>query len=142
MKYIILLLLIPLIAAETTFSDNPEGFFILGNSATGVVTGGTTNGIIDGITGGGSCRYEWNCTNWSKCFLSNRQTRNCTNIGTCSDTYKTPEMEQNCTYTFEGEIITEEIDKNEIIVCFIITLMVIFIIFYLEKNYLKKLVRK
>jgi len=168
MKYIIILfifLLLPLVSAETTFFDQDDAF-IMGNSPA------IDSGITGGATGGGGCRYEWNCTNWSECLSSGKQIRNCTNIGSCSDRYKTPEIEQNCTYiapkveekgkelekenvtkgeegkeTGEqggiGEIIKEEIvDKNKILVYSIIILIIVSIIFYLKRNYFKKLVKK
>lgn len=96
-KHTIILVLIiffsHLVSAETTFFDQ-DNFFIMGESATG--------GVIEGKNGEttyeGGCRYEWDCTDWSKCLSSGKQTRICTNTGTCSNTYKTPEIEQNCTY--------------------------------------------
>lgn len=144
------LVLIPLVSADTSFFDNPDDVFVMGSSSTG--------GVIGVTTGGGSCKYEWNCTNWGECFPSGKQTRNCTNIGTCSDTYKSPEIEQNCTYTNpesekdkELENETEEptfsppdekiLDKNKIPVYFII-ILIVSIILYLKKDYLKKLIKK
>ncbi|MFH1607548.1 MAG: hypothetical protein ABIA78_00260 [archaeon] len=53
--------------------------------------------------GGSSCVYKWNCTDWGKCFPRGKQTRDCFNIGSCSDNYKTPETEQNCTYVASEE---------------------------------------
>jgi len=150
------LLFLPLAQAETTFFDQDDAF-IMGNLP-------TTAGVTGGATGGGGgCTYKWNCTNWSECFPSGKQTRNCTNIGTCSNTYKTPEIEQNCTYTapkikkgnkeLEKENVTEEeetekeneteeivekeiVDKNKIIIYSIIILIIIFVIIYLKKDYL------
>ena len=99
MKYTILFLvimfLLPSVNAETTFFDQDDTF-IMGNSPTGGVVGGT--GTTGGTTSGGGCSYKWNCTNWSACISSRNQTRICTNIGTCPETYKAPEIEQNCTY--------------------------------------------
>lgn len=123
MRFIIFLftfLLIPLVSAETSFFDNPNEAFIMSNSAT---TGGAVGGTSGGTTGGGGCRYEWKCTNWSECLPSGKQTRNCTNIGTCSDTYKSPEINQNCTYTapkfeedkkLEKENITEKEEEKSV----------------------------
>ena len=148
MKYIIFLialLLIPLIFAETTFFDQDDAF-IMENFPAIPTTGQVTNG--------GGCRYEWDCTNWSECLSSGKQIRNCTNIGTCSDKYKTPEIEQNCTYTAPksweekenetGGVYTspESKNKNKIFTYFIIILIIIFIIFYLKKDYFKKLIKR
>ncbi|MEK6848754.1 MAG: hypothetical protein AABX65_03940 [Nanoarchaeota archaeon] len=163
-----LTLSIILVSAETTFFDQDDAF-IMGNSP---VTPTADSGVTGGTTGGGGCRYEWNCTNWNECLSSGKQTRNCTNIGTCSDTYKTPEINQNCTYAapevgkeskeLEKENVTKEeeekeigeqgriggiikeenVDKNKIIVYSIIILIILFIIFYLKKDYLKKLIKK
>jgi len=137
---IIFLILISLVSADTTFFDNSNDFFIMSSSATTVViTGGTIGQTDETIDGKGGCRYEWNCTNWSKCLSSGKQIRNCTNIGTCSDTYKTPKMEQNCIYTSEGKIIWKEIvyKNKRFIYFFIIILIISFVIFYLKKNYFK-----
>jgi len=130
---IIFLLLISLVQANTTFFDNPDDVFIMSNPATGGVTGGTTGQITNGAAGQGGCRYEWNCTNWSECFSSGKQTRNCTNIGTCLDTYKTPEIEQNCT----PEIVWEEVENKNPFYLIIILLTLIVIIFYLKKVVLR-----
>ncbi len=101
MKFItplLFLILIPLVSADTTFFDNPDDAFIMGDSATEEPELGS--GILGETTGDeGDCRYEWDCTDWSKCLPSGKQTRDCTNIGTCSNRYKSPEIEQSCTYT-------------------------------------------
>jgi len=139
--------------AETTFFDNQDDAFIMGGSATGGVIVGTTGET----TGGGGCTYKWNCTNWSECLPSGKQTRNCTNIGTCPSAYKSPEIEQNCTYAAspkvekedkepenETEKISEKeiVDKYRVFVYFIIALIISFIIFYLKKDYFKKLIKR
>ena len=171
MRFIIFLftfLLIPLVSAETSFFDNPNEAFIMSNSAT---TGGAVGGTSGGTTGGGGCRYEWKCTNWSECLPSGKQTRICTNTGTCSDTYKSPETKQNCTYTApepkkeakelekenvlldeeetkkqnktEKDIVEKEIiNRNKISVYSIIILMIISVTLYLKKDYLKKQIKK
>jgi len=152
MKYIIILLiflLIPLALADTTFFDSDDGF-IMSSSSTTSPTGGVIITEEQQASSGGGCLYKWNCTNWSICFPSGKQTRNCTNIGTCSNTYKSPETEQNCTYT-ASENETEEIpfsplDKksidNKIFFYFVIVLIILSIIFYLKKDYFKKLIKK
>ena len=112
--FLLILFFIPLISAESTFFDQDDAF-IMGNLP-------TEEGIS---TGSGGCRYEWNCTNWSECLPYGNQTRTCINIGTCSNTHKTPEIEQSCTYTaqeieedkeypYEGEIndFPEKIPNN------------------------------
>jgi len=136
MKFLLfggIILLFPLIFAGTTFFDNPNDIFVIDSSTTSTVTEGISGGTTDTTTSGGSCKYEWSCTNWSKCFLSWEQTRNCTNIGTCSDKYKIPKIKQNCTkFEITGKIIFEEV-KNKNLVYFIIIPVVILIIFYYAK---------
>jgi hypothetical protein len=159
---ILLLLLVVNVSAETTFFDQDDSF-IMGDSATGGVIGGTS-GVT---TGGGSCRYEWNCTNWSECLQSGKKIRNCINIGTCSSTYKPPKIEQDCAYTTSPKVEKEDkelenetekqnetekingkeiVDKNNlplsIPVYFIIILIILFIIFYLKKDYFRKLIKR
>jgi len=137
-------LLIPLVQAETTFFDNPDDAFIMGSPTT---TPTADNGVTGEVTGGRGCLYKWNCTDWSECLASEKQTRNCTNLGTCPNTYKTPEIEQNCTYTapeFEEDKESEKeiAVKNKLLFCFIIVLIILFIIIYLKKDYLRKLIKK
>jgi len=148
---IILLAFINFATTETTFFDNPDDFFIMGES--------TTGGVVEETPGGDGCRYEWNCINWSACLPSGKQIRGCINAGSCSDRYKSPEIEQNCTYISpeieedkELKNKTEELpflppeeeiaDKNKTLIYFIITLIILFIILYLKKNYFKKLIKK
>jgi hypothetical protein len=123
--FLIFLILIPLTQAETTFFDNPDEVFIMGNPTTG---GLVITEELQARGGGssGSCLYKWNCTNWTECLPPGKQTRICTNIGTCSDNYKTPEMTRNCIFNFEinGKIILGYV-KNENIV------YIIFIVFCL-----------
>jgi len=111
LNYILITLLLSVVSvtnvsAETTFFDQDDAF-IMGNP--------TTGGVIDGTTGGGGCTYRWNCTNWSECLQSEKQIRNCANIGTCSDTYEPPEIEHNCTYTASEKITcgNETCDSSE-----------------------------
>lgn len=152
----IFLLLIPLAFAETTFFDNPDNFFIMSSSATGEITGGATGETA----GSGGCIYKWNCTKWGECLPSGKQNRNCINIGTCSDVYKTPEINKNCNYPVKGaeeekkepesekqdetEIISEKkiADRDTIFLCSIIILTIGLIIFYFKKDYFKKQIRK
>lgn len=144
LKIILFLLLIPFAYAETTFFDQ-EDIFIMGNSPTTLTSD-------SGVTGGGGCIFKWNCTNWSECLSYGKQTRNCTNIGTCLGTYNSPKIEQNCTYITpeinkEGnkpeKINVKEIaEKNKVLIYFIIALIILFIIFYLKKNYFKKIKKR
>lgn len=109
MKWLILiifLILIPLSYAESTFFDNPDDVFVIGSSATSETTGGITGGA----TGDGGCVYKWNCTNWSECSPDGKQIRNCVNVGTCPDTYKSPSTEQNCNYA--ASLKSDEEDKE------------------------------
>jgi len=147
------------VLAETTFFDQDD-VFVMGSSS-------ATLTADSGVTGGGGCRYEWNCTNWSECLSSGKQIRNCTNIGTCSGTYKSPEIKQNCTYTapkveedkkLEKENITKKeeekqqetekisrkeiVNKNKVLIYFITFLIIGFVILYQKKDYLKKLIKK
>ena len=135
------LLFLSLIQADKTFFDNPDDAFIMGDSPS------TTGEVIiteeQQASGGGGCLYKWNCTNWGECLTSGKQTRNCTNIGTCSDIYKTPEIEQNCSYNASEIEDDKEIkDKNKILIYLIIILVILFIILYLKKDYFKKLIKK
>lgn len=139
MKFIIFitisLLLISLISAETTFFDNPDDFFIMSSSSTG--------GIIiteEQQASGGGCSYKWNCTNWGECLPSGKQIRICTNIGTCSDAYKTPPTEQNCTYT-PPEIEKLSV-KNITLFCLTIIFLIFFVVILLRENYFKKFKHK
>jgi hypothetical protein len=150
MRFIILimisLLFLPLTQADTTFFDNPDDAFIMGILPTSGVTGEIISG---GTTGGGGCLYKWNCTNWSECSQEGKQTRNCTNIGTCSYIYKTPETEQNCVYTSpeveedkEEEINDKGITvKNKTFIYLMIILIILSVIFYLKKDYFKKVIQ-
>jgi len=166
MKWILLIFIFAILSssalADTTFFDQDDAF-IMGDS--------TTSGVIGETTAEGGCRYGWNCTNWSMCFPSGKQTRNCTNTGTCSDTYKSLEIEQNCTYTApyiapeleeakeseKGNVVEEEeetkkqnetekiseqeiVDKNKTFTYFIIVLTILLSIFYLKKDYFKKII--
>ncbi|MFH0712061.1 MAG: hypothetical protein V1889_03040 [archaeon] len=150
MKFIILIILlflfIPLVFAETTFFDNPDDAFVMGNSP-------ATGGVIiteEQQAGGGGCLYKWNCTDWSECFSSGEQTRDCVNVGSCPDTYKVPETRQNCTYVVSG--IGEDLEKegeeegivneNRIFIYVVVVLIILFVVFYLEKDYFKKLIKK
>ncbi len=149
----LLVVLVTNVSAETTFFDNPNDIFIMGNSPATLTE---DSGVTGGATGSGGCKHEWNCTNWSECFPSGKQTRNCINTGTCSDKYRTPEVEQNCTYTAleageeekEKENIVGQNGEKEIInkdipfLCFIITLILGFIVLYLKKDYFKKLIKR
>lgn len=103
---ITLIFLISLVNADSTFFDSPDYSFVIGNPST------TDSGITSRTTNGGGCKYEWNCTNWSECLPSGKQIRNCVNIGSCSDTYKSPEIEKNCTYAV-SELEKETEKKNE-----------------------------
>lgn len=157
--FFLAIFLIPIVYAETTFFDQDDAF-VLGHST---ITPTTDGGLI----GGGGCRYEWNCTNWSECLPSGKQIRTCTNIGTCSSTYKSPELNQNCTYTApkveenkklekENTIEKEEekqqetekisrkeiVNKNKVLIYFITALIIGFVILYQKKDYLKKLIKK
>ncbi|HJX50339.1 hypothetical protein A3K73_05605 [Candidatus Pacearchaeota archaeon RBG_13_36_9] len=50
------------------------------------------------LSGGGSCLYNWSCTEWNKCSQEGKQTRTCWNLGTCPNRYNAPKTEQNCAY--------------------------------------------
>ncbi|MBN1644924.1 hypothetical protein JW851_02710 [Candidatus Woesearchaeota archaeon] len=165
--FLLAILLIPVVYAETTFFDNPDDMFIYSNPASQV------SGRGGGGGGGRGCLYKWNCTNWSECLPSGKQIRNCINVGTCSNTYNAPEIEQNCTYTALKMEKDEKLEKNSVIekdmkkepeneetahmykifikkrapgsvISFISVMAVIILlsIFYLNKDYFKKLIKK
>ena len=132
------LLMISLVSAETIFFDNPDDTFIMGEY--------TTSGLIGGTTGettgsGGDCTYKWNCTNWSECLPTEKQTRTCTNVGTCSNKYKNPEAEQTCTYTtpeVEGEVQQKSPATLKVIaiitVIIIVIILMVCIYYYIKKS--------
>jgi hypothetical protein len=138
------LLLISLVSAETTFSDQND-IFVIGQSATSSSTEETTNEIIEKETGGW-CKYKWNCTNWDECLSNENQIRNCTNVGTCPNKYKSPETNQSCNYTAKfdsptgtGKIIWLDFEhKPRNLIYFIIGLLVIILMIYLNRNYIRK----
>lgn len=150
MKFRIILLIIlgiSIVSADTTFFDNPDDLLIIGSSVT--ANSGTTE-ITGRITeGGGGCIYKWNCTEWSECFSTGRQIRNCINFGTCPNNYKVPQTKQNCHYISpqteeKSEETTgkETTDKNKIFIYLILTVISIFIIFNLLKLLLPKKFQK
>ena len=51
-----------------------------------------------GGSGGGGCSYNWECSTWSDCSQDGKQTRTCTNKGTCTGTAGEPAEVQNCVY--------------------------------------------
>ncbi len=55
----------------------------------------------------GACYYSWVCSEWSPC-VDGKETRSCTNKGTCPDTWKTPETERECQIKFTKEETEEE----------------------------------
>jgi len=63
--------------------------------------------------GGGGCTYNWLCTEWSACSENGKQTRTCTNEGTCLGTLGKPAETQDCVYTAgvveEGAVEGEEL---------------------------------
>ncbi len=147
--FLVMIIFTSLVQAETTFFDNPDDAFIVSSSATGGVIITEEQQASGGYSGG--CLYKWNCTNWSECFPSGKQTRNCINTGTCPDTYQFPEIEQICNYTgspektkeyelFGGTKITGKIIKGDIsqedkiLVLFILVLIFSLVIFYLVKQ--------
>lgn len=102
---------IPVVSADTTFFDNPDDVFVMGDSSTG---GNVAGEITGGSTGSGDCIYKWNCTNWRECLADGKQARDCINIGTCPDTYKSPSTEQNCDFSvLESEEKTEKIKEEK-----------------------------
>lgn len=142
--FIFMLLLTPLVYAETTFFDNPDDFFIMGSPVTGGVAE-VTNKI--------GCRHDWKCTDWGKCALSGKQTRDCKNVGTCSDSYNPPKTEQDCIYAaseIKEDNITQKkeekqeeiINVNKTIIYSIISLVILSVIFYLKRDYIKKRIKK
>jgi hypothetical protein len=138
----LILFLIPLVCAETTFFDNPDDIFVMANpaAANAVNAGGTTEETATF----GSCTYKWNCTDWDRCSFSGKQNRICSNIGTCSEKYKPPRIEQNCTYLpITGETIWREIIHNNKIIAYLVFIIIILLItIYFEKKYLKKQIKK
>jgi hypothetical protein len=147
---VIIFLFTPLIYAETTFFDSSDEVFIMGNyniqtAIEAGLTNGETTGAIEGITTSGGCIYKWNCTDWSRCSFTMRQTRECFNIGSCLDDYNTPKIEQNCTsYKIEGRMISWKIinGSKSFIYIIIAVLVMISVAFFLDKSYIKGVFRK
>jgi hypothetical protein len=92
MKFIMIaivlsLLLSQLVRADTTFFDNPDDAFIMGNFST------TDRGITGGTTGEGGCvynqSYDWKCSVWGEC-VNGKQTRNCKKTNNCENSYGKP----------------------------------------------------
>jgi hypothetical protein len=132
--FLLVILLTHLAHADTTFFDNPDDAFIMGNAITIPPTSGGIEEIIGRTTGEGGCLYKWNCTNWGECLPSRKQIRECVNIGNCPNTYKTPEIEKNCTYIAlknenrtTGEIGGEKFENKSLY--FVIILILVFFIF-------------
>ncbi len=147
---LILFLLLPSAQAETTFFDNPDDVFVM-SSGTDSITGSAAKGVTGNVIGGtstGNCSYNWDCTNWSLCLSSEKQTRNCTNTGTCPDTYKAPKIEQDCIHSVpkagegdkeSGETTWEKVaGRNKIVVYAVVSLIAIFFTLYLKKVILKR----
>lgn len=106
------LILTSLVHAEITFFDDSNDVFIIGEAGDSSLSSTT----ISSSQEGGSCRHKWECMNWSACLPPGEQTRKCTNIGTCSDKYNPPEIEQNCTSTpikIEDNIKRQNETKNQ-----------------------------
>ncbi len=61
------------------------------------------------------CNYKWDCTEWSGC-VNRKQTRICTNIGTCPGTYRKPAEEQRCMPKLPAQLfdIKLELEDNKI----------------------------
>src|SRR3989344_9555163 len=103
MKYTIIFLLIifllPLVNAESTFFDQDD-IFIMSNSATDGVIEGTT----EATTGGGSCLTNWTCSDWNSCNAG-VQIRNCTKekAHCYADLNKKPIESQNCFVDKSGD---------------------------------------
>ncbi|MBU0958341.1 MAG: hypothetical protein KKB31_00190 [Nanoarchaeota archaeon] len=152
MKHIIFLtalLLIPLVFAETTFFDNPDDFFIMGDSTATSPTGEVTGGTTGGTTSGGSCLTNWSCSSWSSC-MNGIQTRICTKerINCYADLKKKPTENQSCsvetendTESEEGNLISQSSPVNfQNIITLVIGLIVIIgiAIFFVCKRHKKK----
>jgi hypothetical protein len=59
---------------------------------------------------GGSCSYDWQCTEWSACSEDGQQIRTCINTGTCLGDYGKPDEGQECVYEYKVE---EEVEESE-----------------------------
>jgi len=46
-----------------------------------------------------SCIINWNCGNWTNCFINGTQTRICTDLNSCGTNLNKPLIIQNCNYT-------------------------------------------
>ncbi len=92
---ILILLIIPLVYA----GNYGAGAYGSGDYNVGEASATPSTETPSG--GGGSCVYDWQCTNWfpSECPESGIQERVCANKGTCSGTAGMPNQTQTCEYT-------------------------------------------
>ena len=95
LTFLLIIFLLPLVNAESTFFDQDDAF-IMGSS--------TSGGTSGGIGGGGSCLTNWTCSNWSFCN-NGMQIRNCTKEKAyCyADLNKKPIESQNCFVDKSGD---------------------------------------
>jgi hypothetical protein len=92
----LILFLFPFISAGNYGAgDYGAGLYGIGQSTTTPVTP-----PVNSPSGGPSCSYDWNCTNWfpSECPVNGVQERICANRGTCTGTAGMPAETMNCTY--------------------------------------------
>ena len=137
--FLLIILFIPLISADTTFFDNPEDSFIMGNNSINgeVITEGTTSRTTGGTF---KCLYNWSCTDWGECSQKGKQTRNCINIGTCPNNFRVPEMTRNCFFYLEitGEIIEKDIKNKNFFSWIMLGLFSLIILFFILRFVKKK----
>ena len=69
----------------------------------------------ESIKGMEDCHYKWNCTEWFAC-INRKQTRTCTNIGTCPGTYRKPADVQKCLPDLPKQLFDIKLElENDII---------------------------
>lgn len=137
--FFIVILFFQFINADTTFFDNEEDVFIIGNP---MITSSEITGIIkeNELNGAGGCITNWICSDWSSC-INNRQTRNCAKEKSyCyTDLNKKPIESQNCSIEKQNEMQgpqTKEKDKKIMNFIFVFIILAIIILF-LYKIYRK-----
>lgn len=88
-------------ANRITFKVAPGGtpYTTFGSAPAPPPAAPAPTGVATAAGGGGECTYDWQCTAWSECSPNGKQTRTCTNRGTCTDNLGKPSETQDCVYT-------------------------------------------
>lgn len=115
-----------LVFADTTFFDNPDDAFIMGNSPITSPTGEA----IEGTTNLGNCLTNWVCNSWSGC-INGIQQRNCAKEKSyCyADLKEKPIESQNCSIETEKQNETQKPQIKIKIFIFVFIIIAVIILF-------------